>query len=179
MVSWVVMVSGVGCGACGSQLGCRVLDVAVGGRQLSTAAAVVTPRLPPHSPASPPHLSPPHPACRYGDGSVRWEELGIFEGMLGNECLRCAVENGMRLSSHAALPRPLRPLGYLPTRLLPCCCLPPSPGNLLRGLVSCTGAQFCSLALIETKNRWGLHDGCLVVNGIALPLLHGGPLIAL
>jgi hypothetical protein len=32
------------------------------------------------------------------------------------------------------------------------CPLPPS-GNLLRGLVSCTGAQFCSLALIETKNR--------------------------
>lgn len=26
-------------------------------------------------------------------------------------------------------------------------------GPLLRGLVSCTGAQFCSLALIETKNR--------------------------
>jgi ferredoxin-nitrite reductase len=30
---------------------------------------------------------------------------------------------------------------------------PISGGNLLRGLVSCTGAQFCSLALIETKNR--------------------------
>lgn len=29
----------------------------------------------------------------------------------------------------------------------------PSAGNLLRGLVSCTGAQFCSLALVETKNR--------------------------
>lgn len=30
----------------------------------------------------------------------------------------------------------------------------PAPaGPLLRGLVSCTGAQFCSLALIETKNR--------------------------
>jgi len=27
------------------------------------------------------------------------------------------------------------------------------PGNLMRGLVSCTGAQFCGLALIETKNR--------------------------
>lgn len=26
-------------------------------------------------------------------------------------------------------------------------------GNLLRGLVSCTGAQFCPLALIETKGR--------------------------
>lgn len=30
---------------------------------------------------------------------------------------------------------------------------PPPAGPLLRGLVSCTGAQFCSLALIETKNR--------------------------
>lgn len=28
-----------------------------------------------------------------------------------------------------------------------------SPGNLMRGLVSCTGAQFCNFALIETKNR--------------------------
>lgn len=27
------------------------------------------------------------------------------------------------------------------------------PGKLLRGMVSCTGAQFCGLALIETKNR--------------------------
>ena len=27
------------------------------------------------------------------------------------------------------------------------------PGNLMRGLISCTGAQFCGLALIETKNR--------------------------
>ena len=27
------------------------------------------------------------------------------------------------------------------------------PGNLMRGLVSCTGAQFCGLALIETKHR--------------------------
>ncbi|PRW21087.1 ferredoxin--nitrite reductase [Chlorella sorokiniana] len=30
---------------------------------------------------------------------------------------------------------------------------PVQGGNLLRGLVSCTGAQFCSLALVETKNR--------------------------
>lgn len=30
---------------------------------------------------------------------------------------------------------------------------PALAGPLLRGLVSCTGAQFCSLALIETKNR--------------------------
>ena len=28
-----------------------------------------------------------------------------------------------------------------------------APGNLMSGLVSCTGAQFCGLALIETKNR--------------------------
>lgn len=28
-----------------------------------------------------------------------------------------------------------------------------SPSNLMRGLVSCTGAQFCNFALIETKNR--------------------------
>lgn len=27
------------------------------------------------------------------------------------------------------------------------------PGMLMRGMVSCTGAQFCGLALIETKNR--------------------------
>ena len=27
------------------------------------------------------------------------------------------------------------------------------PGKLMSGLVSCTGAQFCGLALIETKNR--------------------------
>ena len=31
--------------------------------------------------------------------------------------------------------------------------LPIGGGPLLRGLVSCTGAQFCSLAMIETKNR--------------------------
>ncbi len=29
----------------------------------------------------------------------------------------------------------------------------PEPGNLVRGLVSCTGSQFCNFALIETKNR--------------------------
>lgn len=28
-----------------------------------------------------------------------------------------------------------------------------TPGNLSRGLVSCTGAQFCGVAIIETKNR--------------------------
>jgi len=28
-----------------------------------------------------------------------------------------------------------------------------APGALVRGLVSCTGAQFCNFALIETKNR--------------------------
>lgn len=28
-----------------------------------------------------------------------------------------------------------------------------NPGNLARSLVSCTGAQFCNFALIETKNR--------------------------
>jgi len=30
---------------------------------------------------------------------------------------------------------------------------PAKPGNLAAGLVSCTGAQFCGVALIETKNR--------------------------
>jgi hypothetical protein len=30
---------------------------------------------------------------------------------------------------------------------------PVNAGPLLRGLVSCTGAQFCGIALIETKNR--------------------------
>ena len=44
----------------------------------------------------------------------------------------------------------------------PCCCcvvvvtviaLPFPSGNLERGLVSCTGSQFCGFALIETKNR--------------------------
>ncbi|MFS8815945.1 ferredoxin--nitrite reductase, partial [Synechococcus sp. R60.4] len=29
----------------------------------------------------------------------------------------------------------------------------PNPGPLQRGLVSCTGNQFCNFALIETKNR--------------------------
>lgn len=29
----------------------------------------------------------------------------------------------------------------------------PSPDNLNRGLVSCTGSQFCGFAIIETKNR--------------------------
>ena len=29
----------------------------------------------------------------------------------------------------------------------------PYPGNLARSLVSCTGIQFCNLAIIETKNR--------------------------
>jgi ferredoxin-nitrite reductase len=28
-----------------------------------------------------------------------------------------------------------------------------NPDNLMRGLVSCTGSQFCGFALIETKNR--------------------------
>ena len=31
--------------------------------------------------------------------------------------------------------------------------LPVNPDNLMRGLVSCTGSQFCGFALIETKNR--------------------------
>ena len=26
-------------------------------------------------------------------------------------------------------------------------------GNLMRGMVSCTGSQFCGIAMIETKNR--------------------------
>lgn len=30
---------------------------------------------------------------------------------------------------------------------------PTAAGNLERGLVSCTGSQFCGFALIETKNR--------------------------
>jgi len=30
---------------------------------------------------------------------------------------------------------------------------PITPGNLMNGLVSCTGSQFCGIALIETKNR--------------------------
>jgi ferredoxin-nitrite reductase len=30
---------------------------------------------------------------------------------------------------------------------------PVSPDNLMRGLVSCTGNQFCSVAIVETKNR--------------------------
>uniref|UniRef100_A0A7S1TF51 Ferredoxin--nitrite reductase, chloroplastic n=1 Tax=Compsopogon caeruleus TaxID=31354 RepID=A0A7S1TF51_9RHOD len=29
----------------------------------------------------------------------------------------------------------------------------PQPGNISRGLVSCTGSQFCGVAIIETKNR--------------------------
>lgn len=27
------------------------------------------------------------------------------------------------------------------------------PGNVMRGLVSCTGSQFCGFGLVETKNR--------------------------
>ena len=30
-------------------------------------------------------------------------------------------------------------------------------GNVMRGLVSCTGSQFCGFALIETKNRCRSH----------------------
>jgi ferredoxin-nitrite reductase len=29
----------------------------------------------------------------------------------------------------------------------------PNPGNLTRAMVSCTGAQFCSFAMVETKNQ--------------------------
>jgi hypothetical protein len=51
-------------------------------------------------------------------------------------------------------------LFFAPSQLRADCCarllvcsLACVAGNLLRGLVSCTGAQFCPLALIETKNR--------------------------
>ena len=46
-----------------------------------------------------------------------------------------------------ASPPPPPPPTHPPTHT------PTHTGNLLRGLVSCTGAQFCSLALVETKNR--------------------------
>lgn len=42
----------------------------------------------------------------------------------------------------------------------------PAAGNLLRGLVSCTGSQFCPLGLVETKNRAlqvrACMAGCLI-----------------
>jgi ferredoxin-nitrite reductase len=31
-----------------------------------------------------------------------------------------------------------------------------NPGNIMRGLVSCTGSQFCGFGLVETKNRQAL-----------------------
>lgn len=37
-------------------------------------------------------------------------------------------------------------------------------GNVMRGLVSCTGSQFCGFALIETKNRCRSHLAPLSVH---------------
>lgn len=42
-------------------------------------------------------------------------------------------------------------------------------GNVMRGLVSCTGSQFCGFALIETKNR--CHPPACVLRAVALRLL--------
>ena len=38
-----------------------------------------------------------------------------------------------------------------------------NPGNVMRGLVSCTGSQFCGFALIETKNRCAACCACWVL----------------
>lgn len=38
-------------------------------------------------------------------------------------------------------------------------------GNIMRGLVSCTGSQFCGFGLVETKNRcvgWHRASSCVV-----------------
>lgn len=37
---------------------------------------------------------------------------------------------------------------------------PIDAGNLMRGLVSCTGSQFCGFAMIETKNRCAFTRTC-------------------
>jgi ferredoxin-nitrite reductase len=45
----------------------------------------------------------------------------------------------------------------------------PDPDPLLRGLVSCTGAQFCNLAIIETKER-ALKLSQILADELDLPL---------
>lgn len=45
------------------------------------------------------------------------------------------------------------PIAQLLRHALSFCRFKINPGNLSRGLVSCTGAQFCGVAIIETKNR--------------------------
>lgn len=81
-------------------------------------------------------------------GGERWRAGA--EGAAGWRRQHCCVEAcgpRVRVSSGVALG--------------PCCRPRPrdtrrpalDAGNLLRGLVSCTGSQFCSLALVETKNR--------------------------
>ena len=50
------------------------------------------------------------------------------------------AENALRCQQQAPL-------------LLCLCRFSLKPGPLMSGLISCTGAQFCGLAIIETKNR--------------------------
>lgn len=69
-------------------------------------------------------------AEKYGDGTVR---LTVEENVI--------VPNVPEAKVEALLADPF--FQHFPV----------NGGNLLRGLVSCTGAQFCPLALIETKNR--------------------------
>ena len=66
----------------------------------------------------------------YGDGTVR---LTVEENILVPNVHEAKLDE---VSSHPLFKK-----------------FPIEGGPLLRGLVSCTGAQFCSLALIETKNR--------------------------
>lgn len=67
---------------------------------------------------------------RYGDGTVR---LTVEENVI---IPNVPEANLAALQAHPVFER-----------------LPINAGPLMRGLVSCTGAQFCGLALIETKNR--------------------------
>ena len=83
-------------------------------------------------------------------GGERWRAGagGAAAGGGGGSAAACeACGPRVRVSSGVALGPCCRPRPR-DTR-----CPALDAGNLLRGLVSCTGSQFCSLALVETKNR--------------------------
>lgn len=69
-------------------------------------------------------------AERYGDGNLR---LTVDQNIIFPNIKDVDVE--------AFLAEPL------------CAKFPSNPGNLSRGLVSCTGSQFCGFGMVETKNR--------------------------
>ena len=68
-------------------------------------------------------------------------QLGIVLGFLLSRCRKVPVFSLFSVHS--------QPLHHA----LWFCRFKINPGNLSRGLVSCTGAQFCGVAIIETKNR--------------------------